>query len=374
MTEFTGLHFALMGGNLIAGTAIGWLARSLTAAKTKPPQVEGNTESEHAVTTSFLVSLSQSTDECSKGLRTFEHQLDQVPDEPNDGLIAEIRGFGQSYSDKLHADVSTLENLADRKDAVIRQVITEMNRHTEHVDQFNRSVGVQIDQCLPEKIKNLLSVALSELLDCNHHLVSELNSARRDLEQQRKELADARRDARIDPLTKIANRRSFEESHRAVHAKFARNGESYSIVMFDLDRFKTINDTYGHATGDVVLQVFAKVLQDAVRMYDVVARVGGEEFVVLLAKTTQKDCTLIAERIRRQTSTKTVRQGDKSIGFTVSAGVALATSEDTPEAMMKRADAALYQAKRGGRNRVQFGFSESLSEEETAAQPVGTHF
>lgn len=373
MLEFTEWHFALMGGNLLAGTVIGWFARTLTTTKSEPaPAVVSPKRTVEVQAVDVIADLTQSTVASSNALQSFERKLDEAGQGLSEEIVTEVRAFGQCYSVELKTDVSHLAEAALRQDLVLRHVIAKMTSHSENVDRFNRSVGKDIDRALPEEIKGILSVAIAELLQCNRNLENELNSARQELEKQADELANARRDARIDPLTKIANRRSFEESFEAAHAKFLRSGESYTLAMFDLDHFKNINDTYGHATGDVVLQVFAKVLQDVIRKYDVAARFGGEEFVLLLPKTNQKDGTVIAERIRRQTATKTVRQGETSIGFTVSAGVALSAPEDTTDSLLMRADAALYNAKCNGRNRVQFGFTETKVET-TDPQPAESH-
>jgi diguanylate cyclase (GGDEF)-like protein len=125
-----------------------------------------------------------------------------------------------------------------------------------------------------------------------------------------------------------------------------------TLVVFDLDRFKTVNDTYGHKTGDRVLRVFADSARKILRPNDLLGRHGGEEFALVLPAATIETGYVIAERIRVAFSAA-CRQLDEPIPVTVSAGVATIASETTFDALMEAADAALYQAKNLGRNRVE---------------------
>ena len=159
--------------------------------------------------------------------------------------------------------------------------------------------------------------------------------------------------AAVDPLTDAYNRRFgmarlSEEFSRAVRAE-----NPLGVLMFDLDRFKSINDTYGHLAGDRVLRAVAKTCRRVLREGDVLVRYGGEEFLVLLPGAGAVDVSMIGERLRRAVGETTVPEGDQRIGITISVGGATYSDVvDSPATLIDRADEALYEAKESGRNRL----------------------
>jgi diguanylate cyclase (GGDEF)-like protein/PAS domain S-box-containing protein len=171
---------------------------------------------------------------------------------------------------------------------------------------------------------------------------------------QRKQLeAELFHQASTDALTGINNRRYFlargeQELRRA--RRFARE---LTILMLDIDHFKAINDTHGHAAGDAVIQTVVKTCQDVLRQTDLIGRLGGEEFAVILPETSLKDALDTAERLRLAIAGRPTPTPKAAIVCTVSIGVAqLLPSDSDIEALIHRADEAHYQAKQGGRNRV----------------------
>jgi diguanylate cyclase (GGDEF)-like protein len=157
-----------------------------------------------------------------------------------------------------------------------------------------------------------------------------------------------REDAETDMLTGLCNRRALFE--RMAGGAF---GSGHAVILFDLDRFKAINDGYGHAAGDEVLRRFAEALRLNLREGDIAARTGGEEFVLVLREASLALATSTAERIRALFAESQVETARGTVRATASAGVALAGSrEDGFEEVLGRADASLYRAKNGGRNRV----------------------
>jgi diguanylate cyclase (GGDEF)-like protein len=163
--------------------------------------------------------------------------------------------------------------------------------------------------------------------------------------------------ALTDVLTGLANRRAFVDALGSELARVHRHDHPASLLFLDLDAFKQVNDTHGHAVGDEVLAGFAQVLTRSCRRGDLAARIGGEEFAVLLPMTGRVPAALVAERIRRATESLPLGRSVE-VPMTVSIGVA--ASEDSPEPvepseLLGRADAALYRAKTGGRNRVAVG-------------------
>jgi two-component system, cell cycle response regulator len=160
--------------------------------------------------------------------------------------------------------------------------------------------------------------------------------------------------AATDPLTGAANRRRFIERVEAEIALARRNGAPFSLLALDLDHFKAINDSYGHQAGDQVLQRFVKKCVDAIRPYDGVARVGGEEFMVLLPQVASDTARAIGERIRAAVASTPFDTGDgKPIEVTVSVGISeFGRDGETIDAIFRKADERLYQAKHLGRNCV----------------------
>ena len=167
-------------------------------------------------------------------------------------------------------------------------------------------------------------------------------------------LGDAGRQLITDPLTGLSNRRAFNERLQLEWERLKRSPEiQAALVLCDIDHFKRINDTYGHGCSDEVLKHFASRLREHVRATDMAARIGGEEFAVLLEAASIEDAQVWAERFRQDVATTAVVCGEVSISYSASMGVApLDVRLNSSEQVMQQADSALYQAKRQGRNQV----------------------
>lgn len=173
--------------------------------------------------------------------------------------------------------------------------------------------------------------------------------------QEEKHLrANLEQQASIDALTGVNNRRSFYELGEVELKRALRHKAPLAVLMLDADHFKKVNDNYGHAVGDMVLQDLAKTLVEILRGIDLLGRIGGEEFAVLLPNTPLPQALEVAERLRLKLEERRVRLPDcGTIRFTVSIGVVMLTSEDPKLAtLLQKADIALYRAKKMGRNRV----------------------
>ncbi|MCX7102167.1 MAG: GGDEF domain-containing protein [Methylobacter sp.] len=158
--------------------------------------------------------------------------------------------------------------------------------------------------------------------------------------------------AYIDPLTQTNNRASFNDSIKREISLANRNAKSLSLIFFDIDHFKVINDTYGHHCGDVTLASSAKWIKESLRASDLVYRYGGEEFVILLSDTNAIVAEMLAERIRSSIESHTIAYGMETIKITASLGVSTLQAGDTLESFVKKADDAMYKAKNNGRNQV----------------------
>lgn len=173
----------------------------------------------------------------------------------------------------------------------------------------------------------------------------------RELEENRRALAEL---AATDSLTGLKNRRTFFDACAQALASAERYHNDLSLLFIDVDHFKRINDTYGHPSGDSVLVYLARLLVETLRGGDVVGRIGGEEFAVLLPNANPLTATTIAERLRRTVEQESLSVEGNDVRVTVSIGLASLSADaaQTPEALLAIADQRVYAAKKGGRNRV----------------------
>jgi diguanylate cyclase (GGDEF)-like protein len=182
-------------------------------------------------------------------------------------------------------------------------------------------------------------------------LQDELDQKNRELELANKRL---RKLSITDGLTDLFNHRHIHELLHEEFERTRRSGEPLAVAMLDLDRFKLVNDTFGHPTGDVILYETARILRETAREIDMVGRYGGEEFVVILPGTDEEAAAQFADRVRVAVSEYLFRDEANEVTMTVSGGVASfpGLDIDHPDVLIKRADEALYAAKEGGRNRI----------------------
>ncbi|MEM7020846.1 MAG: diguanylate cyclase, partial [Pseudomonadota bacterium] len=191
-----------------------------------------------------------------------------------------------------------------------------------------------------------------------HQLV--LVQAKADLEYQveirTQELRDAKDEAEYlastDPLTQLNNRRAFFAQADPVFKLAKRHNQPLSVVFLDIDHFKRINDSFGHATGDEALKAVANTLRATIRETDIAGRMGGEEFALLLPNTPATDAFQLAERLRQAIEALRLTYAARQLSLTASFGIAAQHDADTLEGLLSCADTALYQAKSSGRNQV----------------------
>jgi len=167
---------------------------------------------------------------------------------------------------------------------------------------------------------------------------------------------ELQRQALVDAMTGLPNRRAFDDALLRAVEGAARSGGAVGLLLVDVDHFKRINDTHGHAAGDEVLRQVATLIREEPRRVDLCARLGGEEFAIILAGASPEAAREFAERLRRKIAAAAIVFEGKAIAVTVSIGVAaMMPSDESADVALLRADAALYKAKDGGRNLVLLG-------------------
>jgi diguanylate cyclase len=174
--------------------------------------------------------------------------------------------------------------------------------------------------------------------------------------------------AYCDELTGLRNRRFFHTELNAAWRRYARHGTPFSLLLVDIDHFKSINDRYGHLAGDEAIRTLARLMREDARGSDVAARIGGEEFALILSNTTADRALLAAERLRARIEASPVEHEGKVVRMSASFGVGIPRPGGSVEAIVAGADQALYAAKRAGRNRV-MGPPEALAAVPSSAPP-----
>lgn len=194
------------------------------------------------------------------------------------------------------------------------------------------------------------------LVFSQEEVMRQLAKAKTDAEMLAARLEQANKDLEVlaatDPLTKLSNRRHFFAAAQIEVARALRDQTSFCVLAIDLDHFKSINDSFGHAAGDAVLKNFAELAKSLLRPTDLIGRVGGEEFLIVLPNLGQDDALQVAERIRLSAQSQAISTEKGKISFTVSIGIAVFPDDgDRLESLCNVADECLYQAKHAGRNR-----------------------
>jgi diguanylate cyclase len=270
--------------------------------------------------------------------------------------------FTQDVMEDLHLQFFTadreavsLREVASRLEGAVNEAIGLVHDAREDALRYGGTLAQASDRLArePESLNALLRRLVAETIEVSRRseaAARNLAETSRRTRELRSELAEARRLASTDPLTGLANRRQFDDALREQLAE----RRPAALLMVDLDHFKAVNDTHGHPVGDQVLCQLAEIMREAAPEGSVAARFGGEEFSLLLPCGVLREAMAVAERIRGRLAQSALQlpQGGPRVSVTASLGVAMAGPGESPEQLIARADAALYEAKRGGRNRA----------------------
>ncbi len=227
------------------------------------------------------------------------------------------------------------------------RVAVDVEEHASRVEEINDEL-TGADDHQPSLIVDVVA----KLIHANQKIQKRLTSTENKLREQAAQIQSNAFEARTDAVTLLANRRAFDDELARRLAELRRHGRTFSLIMADVDRFKKVNDAYGHQVGDEVLRDVAKLLRWKMREMDLVARYGGEEFAVILPGTDAVEACKAAARAREAIEEARFHHCGEALRVTVSFGVAEASAAENEIAVVLRTDKALYAAKAGGRNCV----------------------
>jgi len=263
--------------------------------------------------------------------------LDQhIQDNADDQKIIfdENRKFSDDVDvevEKMQTDVKEAVDLAGLKTSIAMK----LSRITKHVETFRTT---------EEERKLQMEIRVGELASKVHQLETETKGLHEQLVEEQK-------NAMQDALTKLPNRLAWNQRLDYEFSRWHRYQSPLVVVIWDIDDFKKVNDTYGHKAGDKVLTTIATLLKDRVRETDFIARFGGEEFVMLLPETEVAPAQAVVEKLRKAVEDCEFHHGEKRVAITVSGGMTQFKKGDTPETAFERSDQFLYKAKASGKNR-----------------------
>lgn len=246
-------------------------------------------------------------------------------------------------------EAAQLEQLARQLGALTGSVHEDVDAHQSRLREADRELRALAPPDDSELTELVLKTAAG-IMRHNERLQTRLSDAERQLQRQSKQIEVHLAAALTDPLTGLPNRRAFDDEVKQYLAQWNSSHRAFGLLAIDVDYFKTLNDRFGHPLGDRALCVLAKVLRETLAGWGALSRVGGEEFVAILASSHLEDAKRLAEKARHAVAAATVDPALPEARLTVSMGLAMVQPSETPAALVKRADQALYAAKRSGRN------------------------
>jgi diguanylate cyclase len=285
-----------------------------------------------------------------------ESDLEAIYDEflSSNRITDHINSVGAKVSGQIDSVISMIDT-ATGSAQTYQKDLTEVGQQL--------GIAIHSGEDLRAIVDGLVATAKA-MEDTNRALEAKLSESRTEIAELQENLAAVRQESLTDPLTTLSNRKFFDQSLMLAVDHSVVQREPLSLLMADIDNFKAFNDNYGHLTGDQVLRLVAMAIKSNVKGQDTAARYGGEEFAIILPNTTLRSAATVADHIRRAVMTKHLmkRSTRETLGrITISVGVAEMRAGDTLQALIARADACLYAAKRAGRNCVMTDETRSTS-------------
>ncbi|MFA6197275.1 MAG: GGDEF domain-containing protein [Sulfurimonas sp.] len=265
--------------------------------------------------------------------------------------------------DSVKEMVESIDGVLDKLSLRLIDMIEKSDNSTIEIKKIKSELEAyngEPDKNFTLSHKKLFTIALA--LEENTELLSkdlrghneEVKILGQRIHQLEGDLEAAKQESKEDFLTKLYNKRALEEFLTIKEAEFERYGHNFSVVMFDIDHFKAVNDTFGHDAGDAVLSAFAKILKNEARTVDIVGRFGGEEFLAILSETDTAGGAIFAEKVRLHVEQAKFMYKGQRIAVTVSVGVSERKVHSSFRAAINSADEYLYKAKKDGRNQVAY--------------------
>ncbi len=301
----------------------------------------------------------------------FSKQLinpDKIRDEK---LLFEFRQFFSSYRiDEYTYIQKTFEDFKkiiwDFADQLGEDLVAEKSQDEvieQNLGELREAVESNSIEDLKKKSREFINFYIEHQTVKDERRSKRMTLIRKNLTTVKKQLLDANQSMRLDHLTQSYNRKSFEEQSQKYLQLYQISKTPVSLLMLDIDHFKKVNDTYGHDVGDFVLKECVRMLKESFqRPEDFVARLGGEEFAVLLPDYRSEDAAVKAEDVMQKIRKEVVIHGPHEIRFTISIGISQLQDQENVEQWMKRADQALYHSKSNGRNKLTISNLKKVSQ------------
>lgn len=303
--------------------------------------------------------------------KSFEEILNELVE-----LLISIKEYNEAEQQDIDQFLLHIANQLSELNVIVTQTNTAANNSSKNRNKLDQSVFTQIRELQLQAIKTTSLDSLKEMVNqCfktiateikNHHqqdkeqqqqlqdnmaeLLNKMISLEVEAEHLKAELKVVHTQNLHDTLTGLFNRNAYNQRLKDEIARYKRYQSPLTLAIWDIDHFKSINDTFGHKSGDRVLALTAQQLQEHTRDTDFIARFGGEEFVMLLPNTNREAGLFLAEQVRELIQTTGFNANGKAVPITISCGLTEFTDEDTEDSVFERADKALYEAKNKGRN------------------------
>lgn len=252
-----------------------------------------------------------------------------------------VKKMMATFIDRLDVMTSSTNTYQNKMDEYSQKI-----SQTQNTSEVNQLIGAILDETRTVQKETMRS---HDIMVTAQKEVKEAEDRIKELEAKLAHMSEL---VREDQLTGSLNRRGLDDVFEREADRADRRGTPLCAAMLDLDNFKKLNDTHGHSAGDIALVHLVRIVKQTLRSIDVIARYGGEEFLIVMPETTLEEAAQAMSRVQRELTTHFFTSNDQRLFITFSAGVALRTPQETQDALIKRADKAMYEAKKSGKNRV----------------------